>query len=253
MSSALRFFRLLIVVAAGVGAWFGYDTFVAAQDSTDVAEMTDGGSGATAPWADLGSVVADSAWSGPTFTTAQAAGDVERHAMTFDPASGRTQLSLFDPHGEPAGVAELDLNEAFIETAAGTWEKPAADGGMSESVLRSRAATAVPPTLLDLVPEVVWPWTEVTGDVASGDAATPTRLVTIQIYGGAFAAAEPALAAQWRSDAASVGRRGHIELNVEIDGEGRVVALRSLPPDDDVQFRYGPAPAAPTFRAPFVD
>jgi hypothetical protein len=253
MSAVLRILRLLVVAAAGVGAWVGYDAFVEAQDSSDVTEVNDQGQGATAPWGDLGLVVADSTWSGPTFTTVQLAGDIERHAMTFDPESGRSQLSLFDPLGEPAGVAELDPDEVFIETADGTWETPAADGDLSESVLRSRVAAAMPPTLVDLVPEAIWPWTEVTGDVASGDAAMPTRLLTIRIYGGAFAAAEPALSAQWRSEAGPAGSRGRIELEVEIDGEGRVVALRNLPPGDDVQFRFGPTPAAPTFQAPFVD
>jgi len=252
MSAVLRFLRLLVVVAAGVGAWFGYDAFVEAQDATEVTEMTEVAgavAGVTAPWADLGLVVADTTRSGPTVATVQLAGDVEHHALTFDPESGRTQLSLFDPFGQPVGVAELDANEVFIEAADGTWQVPAADGDLTESVLRARAAPVMPPTLVDLLPEAVWPWTEVTG----GATATPTRLLTVRIYGGAFAAAEPALAAQWRSDLGSVGRVGRVELEVEIDGAGHVVALRSLPPGDDVQFRFGPAPVAPTFRAPFVD
>jgi hypothetical protein len=253
MSAALRFLRVVVVVAAGVGAWFGYDAFAAAQDSSEQTELTDELSGATAPWADLGLAVADSTWSGATFTTVQAAGDVERHAMTFDPETGRIQLSLFDPQGAPLGMAELDPDEAFIETPGGTWQTPTPDADLSESMLRSAAAAAMPPTLVDVVPEVVWPWAEVLDAVPGGDASTPTRLLTIRIYGGAFAAAEPALAAQWRGNAPLVGRRGRIELEIEIDGEGHVVALRSLPPDDDLQFRFGPAPIAPTFQAPFVD
>ena len=249
MSAVLRLLRLLVVVAAGVGAWFGYDAFVEARDASEVTEVTGAVSAVTAPWADLGLVVADTTRSGPTVATVQLAGDVEHHALTFDPESGRTQLSLFDSFGQPAGVAELDANEVFIEAADGTWQVPAADGDLTESELRARAATAMPPTLADLLPEAIWPWIEVTG----GAAATPTQLLTVRIYGGAFAAAEPALAAQWRSDVGSVGRVGRVELEVEIDGAGHVVALRSLPPGDNVQFRFGPAPVAPTFRAPFVD
>jgi len=251
MSAVLRVLRLCVVVAAGVGAWFGYDAFVEAQDASEVSdttEVTGAVPGATAPWADLGLLVADTTRSGPTVATVQLAGDVEHHALTFDPESGRTQLSLFDSFGQPAGVAELDANEVFIEAADGTWQVPAADGDLTESELRARAATAMPPTLVDLLPEAIWPWTEV-----MGGAAMPTRLLTVRIYGGAFADAEPVLAAQWRSDVGSIGRVGRVELEVEIDGAGHVVALRSLPPGDNVQFRFGPAPVAPTFRAPFVD
>ena len=126
---------------------------------------------------------------------------------------------------------------------------PAADGNLTVSKLRARAATVMPPTLVDLLPEVIWPLIEVT----VGAAATPSRLLTVRIDGRAFAEAEPVLAAQWRSDVGSVGRVGRVELEIEIDGAGHVVALRSLLPGDDVEFRFGPAPVEPTFRAPFVD
>ena len=252
MSAVLRFLRMLVVVAAGVGAWFGYDAFVEAQDESDVTDVTEDagtGVGATAPWADIGLVVADTTRPGPTFATVQLAGDIEHHAMTFDPDSGRTQLSLFDQFGQPVGVAELDANEVFIEAADGTWQAPAADGDLTESVLRARAAAAMPPTLVELVPEMIWPWVEVTG----GATATPTQRLTVRIFGDAFDTAEPALAATWRSDVGSIGRVGRVELEVEIDSAGHVIALRHLPPGNDVQFRFGPAPVAPTFRAPFVD
>jgi hypothetical protein len=89
--------------------------------------------------------------------------------------------------------------------------------------------------------------------VPSGGVATPTRTLTIRIYGGAFAAAEPAVAAQWRSNAYFPNRMGLVDLEVEIDAEGHVVGVRNLAPDDNVQHRFEPLEVAPTFAAPFLD
>jgi hypothetical protein len=257
MSSVLRLLRAIVVVAAGVGAWFGYDAFVAAQETNDPSELSAdpaGGplAGARAPWADLGLIVAETAWEGPTSTTLQRAGETERHAMTVDPASGRIQISLFDAQGAPSGLAELDSNEAFVEGVDGTWATPTLDGAVSEQVLRATVAAAAPPVLGDLVPDVAWPWTEVIADRVGGSATAPTRVLTILVYGGAFANEEPALAAQWRTTS-PVGRRGRVEIEVELDQQGRVVGLRTLPPDADVQYRFAPATVVPTFQAPFVD
>jgi hypothetical protein len=255
MSAVLRLLRLAVVVAAGVAAWFGYEEFAAAQDSQDqveVADAVDSGPGVAAPWAGLGLVVSDAIWDGPTLTTTQRAGDVERHSMIVDPRVGRVQLSLFDGQGLPVGVAELDSNEAFVAATDGTWEQARPDGLVSESVLRSMVADAAPRTLTDLVPEALWPFAEVVAD-RPGEASAPTRVLTIRIYGGAFAADEPALAAQWRSTADPVVRRGRVEIEVEVDQQGNVVGLRTLPPDEDVQYRFGPASPPPMFQAPFVD
>ena len=67
---------------------------------TELAEVIGAVAGVTAPWADLGLVVADTSRFGPTVATVQLAGDVEHHAVTFDPESGRIQLSLFDSFGQ---------------------------------------------------------------------------------------------------------------------------------------------------------
>jgi hypothetical protein len=256
MSALLRIFRLAVVVAAGVGAWFGYEQYAAAQDSvdaTEISDVVDAVVGPPAPWADLGLIVADSPWDGPTTASLQPAGDVERQRVTSDPDTGRIQMTLFDPQGDQSGLVEVDPNEVFIKTPGGTWEKPKPDAVLSESVLRGAAAWSQPPTLAELVPEVVWPYAEILADVAGDNAASPTHVLTIRVYGGAFAAAEPALAAQWRRTAVYPDQRGLLDLDVEIDALGHVVAMRNLALDNDVQFRFEPAATAPTFQAPFVD
>jgi hypothetical protein len=256
MSASLRLLRLAVVIAAGVGAWFGYEQYAAAADPDApiaVSDTVDGSPASRAPWADLGIVVADTSWDGPTSTSVQPPGDVVRQSMAFDPVTGRFQMSLLDPEGDASGVVEIDPNEVFIKVPGGTWETPTQDAVLSASVLRSGASTGRPPTLVDLVPEVVWPYTEILSDVAGGDAVTPTRILTIRMRGGAFRAAEPARAAQWRSNVYYRGQLGRIELEVEIDGDGHVVGVRNLAPDDNVQIRFMPIPLPPTFQAPFVD
>lgn len=124
---------------------------------------------------------------------------------------------------------------------------------LSPTFFRDAAFTAPVPTLVDLVPEVVWPFAEVLSDAPVGNAAVPNHVMTVRIYGGAFAAAEPALAAQWRSNAYFPGRMGRVDLEIEIDAEGHVVGVRNLAPDDNVQYRYEPLDVVPTFAAPFVD
>jgi len=255
MSAVLRVLRIAVVLAAGVGAWFGYDQFAAADDPdalTDVSEI-EAAAASTAPWSGLGIVVAETTWDGPTATSLQPFGEPVRQSMTFDPESGRTQMSLFDPLGDAAGFVEIDANEVFVKEPGGVWETPKPDAVLSESALRTGASFGRPPTLLDLVPEVVWPYTVILSDVAGPDPALPTRILTIRIKGGAFAAAQPALAAQWRNTAYYPDQSGRVEIEVEIDADGHVVGVRNMAPDDNVQVRFLPAPRPPEFEAPFVD
>ena len=253
MTGLLRFLRLAVVLAAGVGAWFGYEQYAAASDADDPIEVTDIAGASAAPWADLGILVADTTWDGPTVTSVQPPDDVVRQSMVFDPATGRFQMSLFDPAGIGSGQVEVDANEVFVKSPGGSWETPLPDAVLSEQFLRSAAAYGRPPTLVELVPEVVWPYTAILSDVAGGTAGSPTRVLTVRMKGGAFRAAEPALAAQWRDNVYYPGRPGRVELEVEIDGDGHVVAVRSMAPDDNTQLRFAPVAVPPTFEAPFVD
>ena len=253
MNAFLRLLRLAVVLAAGVGAWFGYEQYAAAGDAADSVEVTDIAGTSSAPWTDLGILVADTPWDGPTTTSVQPADDVVRQSMVFDPNTGRIQMSLFDPSGIGSGEVEVDANEVFVKSPGGVWQAPLPDAVASESVLRSGAALGRPPTLIELVPEVVWPYTAILSDVPGGTAGSPTRVLTVRMKGGAFRAAEPALAAQWRDNVYYRGQPGRVELEVEIDGEGHVVAVRSLAPGDNVQLRFAPVAVPPTFEAPFVD
>lgn len=256
MSGMLRFVRIVVVLAAGVAGWFGYEQYAAAGDPETPIEVNDtlGGPPApSAPWANLGIAVADTVWEGPVSISVQPPDDVVRQVIAYDPLTGRSRMSLFDPQGEVSDLVEVDPNEVFVKTPGGTWAAPDVDAVVSASSLRSATVTAGPPTLVDLVPEAVWPYTVILSDVPSGDAASPTRTLTIRMKGAAFAAAEPALAAQVRSNAYYRNQPGRIEIDVELDAAGHVVAVRNLAPDDNVRWAFAPLPVPPVFEAPFVD
>jgi hypothetical protein len=251
MSALLRLVRIAVVVAAGVGAWFGYDAYVEADDTTESADGVPVAA-TPAPWAELDLVVADTAWSGPTRSTIQTGGDVVRQATSFDPSSGRAQMTLFDAAGTVDAVVEIDDNEVYASQGGAGWEVPTDETLGGATTLRDAAYTAPPPTLVDLVPELVWPYTKIMSDVPGGEAAAPTRVLTIRMKGGAFAAAEPARAAQWRSNSYRPHLDGRVEIEVELDATGHVVRLEYVMRDDSV-YEFESLEAAPVFEAPFAD
>lgn len=254
MSAVLRLLRIAVVVAAGVGAWFGYDAYVAAEDAPTVSDPVDESpvSSTPAPWADLDLVVADSVWDGPTRTSVLLGEGTLRETTDFDPSSGRAQTVTYDAAGVAEATVEVDANEVHVRRIGEDWTVPGGGTGITPDELRTTAFSYPVPTLADLVAPEVWPYTKIMNDVAGGTAQAPIRVLTIRMKGGAFAAAEPAMAAQWRSNSYVPHRQGRVEIDVGLDSTGRVVRLQYLGLDD-VVYEFDPLAAAPVFEAPFVD
>lgn len=246
MSAVLGLLRLLVVVAAGVGAWFGYDAFVEAQD----AETAQVDTGVPSPWADLDLVVADAPWDGPVRTTVVSTDGVALRAFDFDAGRTRSIETEFDETGAVVAVAEIDADEAYLRRPGGEWmngnEEPEIAAGY-----RSGAMLSLPVTLDDIVGSEVWPYTRVVAERPGGDAASPTRVLTIRMKGGAFTNADPSGAAQWRANNGYPNVGGRVEIDVEIDAAGHIAALEFLAPGGN-RYEFEPLATEPVFTAPFT-
>lgn len=252
-NNALRALRLLVVVAGGAGGWFGYEEFTARQDvaAAAAAESDEAGS-EVAPWpANL--VVADTAWSGPTVMTLQPQGDVVRQQIEFDPESGRVNMLLFSPTGDTSAEVELSGSETYFDQRDGAgWTQPRPDAAISSASLRGSAYQFAAPTLVELIPVKVWPYTDLVAEGPGPSASTPTRMLTFRIKAAAFATAEPALAAQWRNHSVLPSEIDVVEFSVELDQEGHVLSFTDGSATAPLLFRIAPLDEAPTFESPLA-
>jgi len=246
MSAVLGLLRVLVVVAAGVGAWFGYDAFVEAREAEPAQVET----GLPSPWAQLDLVVAESSWEGPVRTTVSSADGSLLWVRDVDSTRTRSIESEYDETGTLVGTGEIDPDEAFFRRPGEAW----VDGTVEPDIaagFRSRAMLSVPVTLEQLVGPEVWPYTRVIDEATGGDAASPTRILTIRMKGGAFADADPSGAAQWRANTSFPNVGGRVEVVTEIDASGQVVAIEFLAPGGQ-RFEFEQLAAEPVFEAPFT-
>jgi hypothetical protein len=251
-SRILAFLRLVVVAAAGVGGWFAYDEYVAAEDADAIAaetEASDTSPTAVPPWpADL--VVATETWEQGYVVTLQPEDDVIRQQMEFDASSGRSKMTLFAPDSTIAAVVEVDDDEVWFDEDSG-FVQPAANAAVSATDLRSAAYTAPAPTMYDVLDPAVWEYTRFRGEAPGPSASMPTRILTFTIKGAAFADAEPTVAAQWRQNSylENLGV-GPTEVDIEVDADGHVVSLTNHSDDSPVLYRFEPLEQIPPFTSP---
>lgn len=246
MSVVLGLLRLVVVVAAGAGAWFGYDAFVDAQDAgADQVETA-----VSPPWIDLDLAVAGATWEGPVRTTVVSADGVRLRSFDFDATRTRSIETEFDEDGTVVAVAEIDADEAYLRRPGGEWMNGNQEPGIADGY-RSRAMLSLPVTLDDVVGPEVWPYARVVAERPGGDAAAPTRVLTVRMKGGAFTNADPSGAAQWRANNGYPDVGGRVEIEVEIDATGQLVALEFLAPGG-TRYEFEPLVSEPVFTAPFT-
>ena len=246
MSAVSGMLRFLVVAAAGAGAWFGYDAFVEARE----AEPTPLETGVSSPWAELDLIVAGDTRTGPVRTTVLSAEGVPLRTFDFDSTRIRSIETEYDETGTVVALAEIDADEAYLRRPGDEWlngnEEPDIAGGY-----RSRAMLSLPVTLGDVVGPEVWPYSRVVGERIGGEATSPTRILTIRMKGGAFTNADPSGAAQWRVNNGYPNVGGRVEIDVEIDATGHVVAIEFLAPGGN-RYEFEPLASEPVFAAPFT-
>ncbi len=249
----LRLLRILVVVGAGVGGWFGYEKYVADQDvaaaEAALAAAPPAVGQPLAPWpVDL--VVAEETWADGYVATVQPANDVVRQQMEFDAGSGRSKMSLFAPDGTISAVVEVDADEVWTDQGDGFQQQPP-NAVVTPTSLRSAAFSSPALTMHDVFDESVWEYTRFVAESPGPSAGALSRVLTFSIDGVAFASAEPAAAAQWRRNNELVVRDVKVaEIEVEVDSTGHVVGLIDKSDDAPLTLRWSPLVQTPLFTSP---
>ncbi|WP_420453194.1 hypothetical protein [Ilumatobacter sp.] len=221
-----RMLRIVVVMGAGAGAWFGYDEHLADHELIAAAAGAEPAppEAVGRPWPD--DVDSGRArWSSWTSTVVRAGGNGSQRVEAD--ARGRTRVSEIAPDGSVVSVSETDGEEIWT-SSDGSWSPVADDDALAERV---RLASVAPPSLDDVVVAEVWPYTDLVSDVpGDGEAA---RVLTVRIDVADLVASDPSLAARWRRDRALSGP-DDAELAVGLDAHGRVVEVARTVPDGAV-------------------
>lgn|GEM_PF-6990935 len=243
--------RLAVVVAAGVGGWFAYDTYLV-EDAEAAAAPTDAVVAPAVPWpSDL--VVADAPLGGTVRQTRIVETENRMiYQIDIDNERSRARAELFSGEGV-LSVVETDGVAVWVDDGAGAgWVLPGAAGentaaGLPAENLLARIYSNSHPVLTDFLQPQTWPYTVLNSD---SRLANGNRLLSFRIKGAAFADAEPARAAQWRANSSTPNSLGPVDMEIEMDAAGNIVSWTDPSIPAYGVFRWEQLPTPPVYLSP---
>jgi hypothetical protein len=240
----VRLVRLVVIVAAGAGGWFGYERYVDAQDNADAVGV-EAEAASTPPWPD-DLVITEQQRNGP-YEAVWGPTNAEPAIRTqFDSGLGRVKFTAI----ETGNGFEISPSRVFY-LRVGEPPQEELDAETRHKLIEESYRKAAP-TLPKLLPSDVWSYTELTEDTTSTTAAGAVRRLSFRIRGAAYADAQPALAAQWRSTSPLNPAIGPTIFTVELDAQGQIVLLHAGVAENEMIVRYADLLAAPTFESPLA-